>query len=105
MDLEQELKLGKAGGLKEVRASYRQFYMATEEDKTITRQRTDATFRAKNADDIEADVATIEAGTLRGVIAQCLSVLEQMERRLEEARQIKVGRFAATFCSVQPSNI
>lgn len=88
IDLEEELKLGKPGGLREVRASYRQNYMGTEQDKLITQQKQNATF-VTEGDDIESDVLTIEAGTLRGVIAQCRSVLEQMERRLEEARQIE----------------
>ena len=87
-DLEQELTLGRRGGLKEVRSTYRQFYYATEAKMLHYQQMTQQIFGSPEEDDLEANVPVIESGTLRGVIAQCISVLEAMEERLEEARQI-----------------
>ena len=88
-DLEQELTLGKSGGLKEVRASYRKLYFVSDEQKNIFQKKATLVFGLDDSDDPEADVAVIEPGTLRGVIAQCISVLQRMEVRLEEARQIE----------------
>lgn len=89
MDLEQELTLGRMGGLKNVRAAYRTFYFSTEHTKKHYQEKATLVFGSVEDDDLEADVSVIESGTIRGVIAQCLSVLEAMEVRIEEARQIE----------------
>ena len=87
MDLEEELRLGTSEGLKNVRASYRARYYSNPENKRNFKDKASTIFGS--SDDPESDVKAIEAGTLKGVIAQCTSVLEQLENRLEEARTLE----------------
>ena len=88
-DIEQELKLGHRGGLHKVREAYRQKFYSSESAKAHYKQQEDLVFGAVDEDDPEADVGTVEAGTLQGVIATCINTLEQMEVRLEEANQLQ----------------
>ena len=91
LDLEQELALGKSGGLKKVRANYRDFYYTSEEQKARVKAREQVVFGDADDDDLEADVGVVDAGTLKGVISQCINVLEQMEVNLEEASKLQAS--------------
>ncbi|WP_281648962.1 hypothetical protein [Parendozoicomonas sp. Alg238-R29] len=88
-DLEQELALGKSGGLRKVRAYYRDYFYTNEKQKAFYKKKESVVFGDEDDDDPEADVAVVEAGTLKGVITQCISVLEQLELRLDEARKLQ----------------
>lgn len=88
-DLEQELALGRPGGLREVRAAYRQRFYTSAEEKAHYQKRETVVFGDIDEDDPEADLGIIEVGTLQGVIATCISTLEQMEVRLEEASRLQ----------------
>ena len=91
MDIEQELALGKSGGLKKVRAAYRDLYYTSDDQKAKVKERENLVFGDENDDGLEVDVNVVEAGTLKGVISQCINVLEQMEVRLDEARRLQAS--------------
>ena len=88
-DLDEELELGKPGGLKKIRASYRDRFYRNPEEKEEQKVREKLIFPAGDTDDPEADLGMVDPGTLQGVIAQCLSSLDIMESRLYQARQLE----------------
>lgn len=90
-DLEEELMLGKPGGLKQVRDRYRKAFHGNENDTKHYREKVKQFFSAHDdsEDDVEADVDLVEAGTLKGSIAQCISALEMQESRIFEASQLQ----------------
>ena len=89
MDLEQELALSKSGGLRKVRAAYREHFFTSEKEKDHYQKKANTVFGPADDDDLEADVNNIGPGTLKGAIELCVSVLEQMEVRLDEARKLQ----------------
>lgn len=86
-DLDEELELGKYGGLKKIRASYRERYYQTPKEKNDTKKKERHIF--PDTDDPEADLDVVDQSTLRGVIRSCQSSLAIVEDRLYQARQLE----------------
>ena len=88
-DMEEEMILGKAGGLREMRAKYRRDYYTSKEAEERTKLMADNFFGDSDEDDIEADVGFIDAGTLVGVFRTAQVALENQYDRNNEAEAIE----------------
>lgn len=91
-DLDEELSLSRSGGLRMIRDDYRQHYLGSEIGRALYKAKARQVFSSPNDlddNDIESDIAVVEAGTLKGSIAMCINALENQENRLYEARQLQ----------------
>ena len=92
-DLDEEIMLSQPGGLKKVRAAYKQQYLSDKVVRLIFEQKAKDTFSFDtdddDDDDIEADVGMVDSHTLKGYLAQTMYALKNQEERLERAKRLQ----------------
>lgn len=89
-DLDEEITLSQAGGLKRVRDGYKQHYLTDKAARAFFESKANQTFGfGDDDDDIESDVGMVDADTLKGSLAQSVGILRNQENRLERARKLQ----------------
>ena len=93
-DLDEEIMLSQAGGLKKVRDAYKSQYLSDKVSRMVFEQKAKDTFSFDTDDDdddedIEADVGMVDSHTLKGSLAQAMYALKNQEERLERAKKLQ----------------
>jgi hypothetical protein len=85
-DTRHEKIVSKPGGMKAIRAEYRNVYYTSDEAEAAANERADQYLGEYDEEDIEQDTLAVEAGTLLGTFQVAVDGLDNIIDRVEQAR-------------------